>query len=415
MGRSWVDDDAWELVERASSLTGRDVAHLLLEADEVELSRTCNAQLAVFVLGLVVDQALRRSGLVPSACAGHSVGEYTALASAGVASFEDALYLIAERAEAMQLADEENQGTMSAVLGLDYEDADVACSRSDGDAWVANFNAPQRTVIAGAPAAVAEATRVSVELGASHVVPLRVGGAYHTRFMAPARPRLRAALAKTTFTKSGTPVAANIDGRLHGGDIDWPALLSAHLLSPVRWHHSMRRLRATGTHTYVQVGPGSELGILVRQSLPDARVATVRTPVDLGMAKMIVAGEPLAHDAFEGIGETLQITERLIISPATGIYRPEPSPVVMADGTVLAEGDTVGTVGSVPVRSRFSGRLMGLLAIEGERVRKGQAVAWLRLHDPDVADGGHTSGSTSVVMSRSTSTSRPLVSGASPS
>ncbi|HZQ27701.1 MAG TPA: acyltransferase domain-containing protein [Acidimicrobiales bacterium] len=380
MGRGWQGEDGWELVEQASAVSGRDVARLLTSAGADELRLTRNAQLAILTMGLVMDAALRRVGLPPAVCVGHSVGEYAALISAGALTFEDGIRLVVERAEAMQAADEENPGTMSALVGLDDDDAQGACGRADGDVWVANYNAPGRTVVAGAVGAVRAAEGAAVELGAARVVPLEVGGAYHTRFMAPARPRLRDALARTPFHTLQVPVVANVDARSHWSAPEWPALLSAQLCSPVRWSQSIRRLVSMDVDTIVQLGPSVALGRLVKRSAPGVRVLTVREPADIDVVLALALGGLEELDALGELSERLHMTERLVVSPTTGVYRATPaSGVFTTGGEILAEGDVVGMVGDEPVASPFAGWLMGLLASEGQRVRKGQPIAWLRL------------------------------------
>src|SRR6266540_2523038 len=133
MGRPWADHESWELVEEASELAERDVARLLLDADAEELRDTRNAQLTTYVSSLIVLDATERLGIDPSVCAGHSLGEYTALTATGALGFDDGVRLVTERAEAMHDAGTENPGTMSAVLGLDDEQVDVACRRADAD------------------------------------------------------------------------------------------------------------------------------------------------------------------------------------------------------------------------------------------------------------------------------------------
>ena len=127
-----------------SEVAGRDVEHLLLEAGADELTETRNAQLATFVIGLVVLDAVERLGIEPTACAGHSLGEYTALVAAGAIGFEEAVRLVAERGEAMQEAAEDNPGVMLALAGIDDERARIACRRADGEVWLANSNTPRR-------------------------------------------------------------------------------------------------------------------------------------------------------------------------------------------------------------------------------------------------------------------------------
>ena len=195
MGEAWIEHPSWELVSEASEASERDVEHLLLRADAEELRQTRNSQLATYVLSMVVLDAVERTGVEPAFFAGHSLGEYSALTAAGVLSFSDGVRLVTERGDAMQAAAEAATGTMAAVLGLDDDKVDLACRRTDGDVWVANYNAPGQVVIAGDPAAIDLAAEAAKELGAKRVMPIKVGGAFHTPFMSPARDRLRKALA----------------------------------------------------------------------------------------------------------------------------------------------------------------------------------------------------------------------------
>ena len=149
MGRPWADHESWELVGEASEIVDRDLARLLLDAEADELRDTRNAQLTTFVSSLMVVDAVERLGIEAAYCAGHSLGEYTALVATGALSFEEGVRLVSERADAMHDAGLEHHGTMSAVLGLDDDKVEVACRLADDEVWVANFNAPGQVVIAG--------------------------------------------------------------------------------------------------------------------------------------------------------------------------------------------------------------------------------------------------------------------------
>jgi [acyl-carrier-protein] S-malonyltransferase len=151
MGQPWLDHPSWELVGEASEVAGRDIEHLLLHADQNELTETRNSQLATFIMSMIVLDAVERTGVEPAFHAGHSLGEYSALAASGCISFEDGVRLVTERGNAMQAAADARKGTMYAVLGLDDDQVELACSRTDGDVWVANYNAPGQVVIAGDP------------------------------------------------------------------------------------------------------------------------------------------------------------------------------------------------------------------------------------------------------------------------
>jgi len=144
MGRPWRDHESWELVEEASAISGRDVGTLLLDADADTLKDTRNAQLTTFVSSLMVLDAVERLGLEPSVCAGHSLGEYTALTANGALGFDDGVRLVIERGDAMHEAGTQSPGVMSAVLGLDDDQVEVACRRADADVWVANYTHPDK-------------------------------------------------------------------------------------------------------------------------------------------------------------------------------------------------------------------------------------------------------------------------------
>ena len=260
MGTPWKDHPSFELVEQASDITGpRRRRARCCDADHETLKQTDNAQLATFVLSLIVLDGAERVGLEPGLCAGHSLGEYTALVASGALDYEDGLRLVAERGAAMQHAAEVNPGTMAAVLGLDDDAVESACTLAEGDVWVANYNAPGQVVIAGSSEAVAEAGRIAKEMGGKKVLPIPVGGAFHTPLMSPARDRLRKALASATFHAPEPAVVANVDARAHTEAEDWPRLLSAQLCSPVRWRQTLEALAAAGTQTFLELGPGGVL------------------------------------------------------------------------------------------------------------------------------------------------------------
>ncbi len=407
MGRAWVDHPSWELVSDASVASGRDVEHLLLAADTEELTATRNAQLATFTLSLVVLDAVERLGLEPGACAGHSLGEYTALVASGALGFEDGVRLVSERGDAMQAAADSRPGTMAALLGIDDDDAGAACQRAEGEAWVANFNAPGQVVVAGTAEAVEATSAVAKALGARKTMPISVGGAFHTPLMAPARERLRKSLAATTFYAPEIPVIANVDARPHVRADEWKGLLSAQLCSPVRWRQTLRALHDMGATALVEVGPGGVLTGLARRVVPDAQGVAVGTPDDLDSLVATLAGESSLHAyAAAHQGEHLYVSERLVLSPAAGLFDPAPSfsgpdpraatPTARAgegarhgddgqpvEGREVGVGEFIGTVGDTEVLSPFAGRLMGLLAIVGERVVNGQPVAWVRYAGED--------------------------------
>lgn len=383
MGRPWTFHPSWEIVEDASEVSGHDISHLLLDASMEELTETRNAQLATFTFTLLVLDAVERLGVEPTGVAGHSVGEYSALAASGVLGFEDSVRVVAERGAAMQSAADAQHGVMAIVSGCDSDTVDIACRLADGDVWVANFNSAEENVIAGDAEAVALAGAIAVGMGARKVTPVPVGGAFHTPYMETARTRLRKVLASATFHDSDIPVIANVDSRSHLAGAEWPRLLSAQLCNPVRWRHSVMRLggildRGADTEwLFVELGPGDSLATMIRQTLPSVTALAVSVPADLDRLVETLSGSSAMHAFAAGHqGEHLYVSERVVISPSAGIFEPAPD-ADLRPGAGIDVGTLIGTVSGSEVRSPFAGRLEGTLAHPGERVQTGQPIAWL--------------------------------------
>ncbi|MEL6894413.1 MAG: ACP S-malonyltransferase, partial [Actinomycetota bacterium] len=312
MGRPWRDHDSWELVDEASDVVGRDLGAVLCEADADELKDTRNAQLTTFVSSLMVLDAVERLGLEASFSAGHSLGEYTALTAVGTLGFDDGVRLVAERAAAMHEAGAAQPGTMAAVLGLDDDQVVVACSLADADAWVANYNAPGQVVIAGSPEGVDKASAEAKNLGAKRVMQLPVSGAFHTPFMAPARDRLRDAIAAAAPRDADTPVISNVDAKPHQAGDQWTSLLSAQLSSPVRWRQSLITLSDLGVTDFVELGPGGVLTGMAKRTVDGARTISIATPEDLDkLLEWVDAGTPARAGQLEG--EHLFAAERVVV------------------------------------------------------------------------------------------------------
>jgi [acyl-carrier-protein] S-malonyltransferase len=374
MGRPWTEHESWELVEEASDVSGRDVGRLLLDADADELKDTRNAQLTTFVSSLMVLDAVERLGVEPSFCAGHSLGEYTALTATGALGFDDGVRLVVERAEAMHEAGQSNPGTMSAILGLDDELVEVACRRADSDVWVANFNAPGQIVIAGSAEGVAKAVAIAKELGAKKAMALPVSGAFHTPFMIPARDRLREAIASANPRDTEVPVISNVDATAHDHGDEWASLLSAQLSSPVRWKQCLLTLNDLGVTGFAELGPGGVLTGMAKRTLEGSRTISVSTPDELDkFIEWVNDAAPTGIQQHEG--EHLFAVERLVVSPASGVFAPLAS---FQPGDRIAIGQTLGMIGDTPVVSVFEGILQSFIAVDGERVTLRQPIAWLR-------------------------------------
>jgi [acyl-carrier-protein] S-malonyltransferase len=373
-GLPWREHDSWELVEEATEVVGRDVAALLCDADAETLKDTRNAQLTTFVASLVVLDAVERLGIEPSFCAGHSLGEYTALTASGALAFDDGVRLVEARAAAMHDAGIAHPGTMAAVLGLDDDQVDVACRRADADVWVANYNAPGQVVIAGTTDGVTAASAHATDLGAKRVMSLPVAGAFHTPLMSPAREALRSAIAAAQIRDTDVPVVANVDGLAHDVGREWSSLLSAQLSSPVRWKHGLLTLADAGVTEFIELGPGGVLTGMAKRTVPDARTISVVTPDDLDkLLEWLDAGTPLSSGQLEG--EHLFAVERLVVSPASGIFTPVGG---LEPGCRISVGSVLGHVAEHEVRSPFDGVLQSYIAVDTERVTARQPIAWLR-------------------------------------
>ncbi len=280
MGAPWTDDAAFALVEQASDATGRDIGELLLRSDDETLRQTRNSQLATFMVSMIGNHALGDASDVATGFAGHSLGEYSALCASGVLSFDDAVRLVAARGEAMQAAADAEPGTMAAVLGLDDDAVDAACEPVEG-CWVANYNAPGQVVIAGTADGVAAGSEAASGAGAKRVLPLPVGGAFHTPLMAPAQDRLNEAIGAVTFNASAHPVYANVDAQPHTSPAEWGELLSRQLISPVRWTQLVTTMVDDGYDTLVEIGAGSTLTGMAKRITKATTNMALETPADV--------------------------------------------------------------------------------------------------------------------------------------
>src|SRR6202521_221582 len=272
-----TDHEVADLCEKCSAAADVDLRHLLTAADDDELRLTQNAQPALCFVGLGLTLLLRRRGIDPVGAAGHSVGEYTALAVAGAVEAPQVIKAVVERSKAMAEAVPAGSSSMAAVLGLHSQAVEVALAGMN-DAWPANYNTPTQTVIAGTTAGLEAATKRLQAAGAKRVVPLNVSAAFHTPLMAPAAERLRAALDRIEWRTPGIPVMANLTGRPHLGGERIPQVMEMQLRSPVRWAECVKSLVELGCDTFIEVGPKRALTGMMRELAPGAMAMTVGTP-----------------------------------------------------------------------------------------------------------------------------------------
>jgi [acyl-carrier-protein] S-malonyltransferase len=264
------------LFDRAGAVLGYDLAKLCFEGPAETLDQTDRSQPALYVCSLAALEVLKaKSPDVVAGCtaaAGLSLGEYTALAFAGVLEWEDGLRLVQERGSAMQAAANAVVSGMVSILGLERPQVEELCEKAgaaeDGTRdtlQVANLLCPGNIVVSGGKAACARVAEMAPAAGAMKAIPLAVAGAFHTPIMQPARDRLTAALASVKMQKPRIPVVSNVDAVPHDDPEEIRELLVRQLVSPVRWEDSMRYLLAQGCDQFYEVGPGRVLrGLLKR-------------------------------------------------------------------------------------------------------------------------------------------------------
>ena len=375
MGEPWKDHPSWEIVSEVAEATERDIAYLLLDADKEELRQTHNSQLATFTLSMVVLDAVTRVGLAPNSHAGHSLGEFSALTASGILSLADAAQVVAERGNAMQMAAQEKVGTMAAVLGLEDQAVEEICKEmAPAEVWVANYNSPGQVVIAGEVKAIDAASKLAKEKGAKKVIPLPIGGAFHTPFMESARERLLKAVSQAEFRNPDAPIYANVDAQPYDKAAPWQDLIGQQLCSPVRWSDILLNLKADGHTTLVELGAGKVLTGMAKRVSSDFQPIAVNLPEGIDNLLSALGHPPAAL----GEGEHLYATERLIVSPRAGVFEPSPE---MSVGESISVGAVLGSISGEEVNSLFEGTIMGYMALPGERVTVNQPLVWLQTKD----------------------------------
>jgi [acyl-carrier-protein] S-malonyltransferase len=277
MGTPWQHTPQWSLVTQAEQVLDQEVAPLLVDTDPARLRHTREAQLAVFLTSLLAWEGTKESLGDVTAFAGHSLGQLTALAAAGVLDFDDAVRLVARRGELTQAAADASGGGMAALLGADQAHADAACAAAPSACWLANDNAPGQLVVAGTEAGLEAATEAARADGVRKVVRLDVDGAFHTPLMQTAADELEPTLTDTRFSSPSAPVVSNADAVACTDGDGWRVRLVEHLVCPVRWRQSLDTLVGLGADTFVEVGPGRVLTGLARKCRPD--VTTELAPV----------------------------------------------------------------------------------------------------------------------------------------
>ncbi len=274
MGKDLYDNnaEARALFEKANEILGFSITDLMFAGTDEDLRQTAVTQPAIFIHSVLLAKSLG-ADFKPDMVAGHSLGEFSALVAAGALSFEDGLRLVAARARAMQKACELTESTMAAVLALPDEKVEEICAGIEGTVVCANYNCPGQLVISGEVAAIDAACEALKAAGAKRALKLKVGGAFHSPCMEPARAELAAAIEATEFHTPVCPVFQNVDALPHTDPSEIKANLVAQLTAPVRWTQSVRNMIADGATEFVELGPGKVLQGLVAKIDPSVSVS----------------------------------------------------------------------------------------------------------------------------------------------
>jgi len=267
MGKDLYESNplAKELFEKANEILGFRITDLMFEGTDEDLKQTKVTQPAIFLHSVILAKTLGEE-FKPDMTAGHSLGEFSALTAAGALSFEDGLSLVYKRALAMQKACEAAPSTMAAVLGLPDEKVEEICNSITDEVVVpANYNCPGQIVISGTIAGIDAACEKLLAAGAKRALKLKVGGAFHSPIMEPARTELAAAIENTNFNQPICPVYQNVNAKAETNPAIIKENLIAQLTAPVRWTKSVENMIAGGAGLFIELGPGAVLQGLVKK------------------------------------------------------------------------------------------------------------------------------------------------------
>lgn len=274
MGKDLYDNNpqAKELFEKANEVLGFRITDLMFEGTEDDLKQTKVTQPAVFLHSVILALTMGDE-FKPDMVAGHSLGEFSALVAAGALPFEQGLKLVEARALAMQKACEAAPSTMAAIIGLPDEKVEEICATIDGICVPANYNCPGQVVISGEIAAIEAACEKFKEAGARRALPLKVGGAFHSPLMEPARAELAEAIEAADFSAPVCPIYQDVDAKPHTDPAEIKANLLQQLTAPVRWSHIVANMVADGMTEAEELGPGKVLQGLIGKTSRDVTVS----------------------------------------------------------------------------------------------------------------------------------------------
>ncbi|MDX9769644.1 MAG: ACP S-malonyltransferase [Tenuifilaceae bacterium] len=278
MGKDLYENSplAKEFFEKANEILGFRITDLMFDGTDEDLRQTKVTQPAIFLHSVILAKVLGKE-FNPQMVAGHSLGEFSALVASGALSFEDGLVLVSKRAMAMQKACEKEPSTMAAILGLEDEVVEKICAEIDAVVVPANYNSPGQLVISGSIAGINIACEKMKEAGAKRALPLKVGGAFHSPLMEPARVELAQAIESTTFNAPLCAIYQNVDAKAYTSPEEIKQNLIAQLTSPVRWTQTMLNMIGDGASSFTELGPGNVLQGLVKKVNKDVEASSIQS------------------------------------------------------------------------------------------------------------------------------------------
>ena len=270
MGKDLFDQyvEAKNYFLEADKILGFKITEIMFEGNQKELTETNVAQPAIFIHSIIKSRLIKKKGEIIGV-AGHALGEFTALVISNSISFQDGLKLVKIRANEMKRACEINPGTMAAVIGLDKEIVESCCSRIKEVVVPANYNCPGQIVVSGEKSAIVNVTRLLNENGARKVIPLNVGGAFHSPLMFPAKKELEKYIQKIEFKKPSFPIYQNSVGKGVSNVWEIRKNLVDQLITPVLWTQSINQMINDGIENFVEFGPGKVLQGLIKKINPN--------------------------------------------------------------------------------------------------------------------------------------------------
>jgi [acyl-carrier-protein] S-malonyltransferase len=270
MGKAMADShpESQAIFEKADQTLQIPLSKLIFEGPQEELTLTTNAQPSLMTTSIAILEHFKQYNITPDYCAGHSLGEYTALVAAGAFTFEEGVYAVRKRGEFMEEAVPAGVGTMAAVLGMDRETLTSVCAEVTNEGnpvQLANLNCPGQIVISGSKQGVELGSAKAKEAGAKRVLPLDVSGPFHSSLMKPAAEKLGAVLDQMNINNAIVPVIANVTAAPMTSAVEIKQKLIEQLYSPVQWEDSVKHMLDLGVDTFIEIGPGKVLSGLVKK------------------------------------------------------------------------------------------------------------------------------------------------------